>query len=50
VARTHRKHLSPNALAKRGGQLSRDKDPKVVKKSHKQTRPNERARLKKEYL
>lgn len=50
MSRTHRAHLSPAKLAKRGGGLTRDKKPREVKKTHKQERPNERARLRKEYL
>jgi hypothetical protein len=53
VSRTHRAHLSPAKAAKRGGKVKtyqHDKPTKVVVKSHKQTRPNDRARLRKEYL
>lgn len=52
MARTHRRHLSENKRAKAAGSLrkERERDPKPTTKTHKQQRPNERARLRKEYL
>lgn len=49
MARTHRAHLSPTELAKRGGTSDEKRDHKLLK-THKQRRPNDRAKLRKEFL
>lgn len=49
MARTHRTHLAPAEHAKRGGSCEEKKQRKLLK-SHKQLRPNERAKLRKDYL
>lgn len=49
MSRTHRAHLSPGEAGKRGGK-EKPANPKTVTKTHKQKRPNDRAKLKKEYL
>lgn len=50
MARTHRTHMSPTALRKRGGKQERDPENKPLLKTHKQKRANERAKIRKEYL
>lgn len=52
MSRTYRtRHVSPTERAKRGGTPEGEKrDPRKRLKSHKQERPNDRARLRKEYL
>lgn len=49
MSRTHRKHASLSELAKRGATTREREERKRRMKSHKQTRVNERAQLRKEY-
>ena len=49
VARTHRKHASLSELSKRGGKTEEKRD-RLLLKSHKQRRANERTKLRKEFL
>ncbi len=51
MSRSTRKHESEAKRARRGPKNRPDEDaPKARLKSHKQTRPNVRAKLRKEYL
>jgi hypothetical protein len=49
VSRTHRSHLAPSKAAKRGGKQP-DRYEKPLRKTHKQKRTNERAKIRKDYL
>lgn len=51
MSRTHRKHESMGRASKRGPKNKTSDDlPPEVRKSSKQRRPNERTRLRKDYL
>jgi hypothetical protein len=50
MSRTHRAHFSPNRLSMWGGNDRERDKTKPTTKTHKQVRPNDRARLRKEYL
>jgi hypothetical protein len=49
MSRTHRRHEAPARSAKRGPKPVLTERPSVVRKTAKQRRPTERAKLRKEY-